>query len=266
MAKNEVAETRKGGKGVAKWDAELAKFAKEDGDREKTPVGQFISVRGGRITIGGNTLKEDSIDVVVLDFVFENDYYVGKFDPKKPRSPVCYAMAHKEDDMKPHEKSEDPQSKSCNGCKWNEFGSSKRGKGKACKNIRRLALLSADGLDADSLKTGAIQYLRVPVTSTKGWAHYAKGLSTNYGLPAFAVITTITVTPDEDDQFKVSFQMKEPLDKKLIPHALKRRGEVSEQIMFPYAGSSEDDGKGKGKGGKKDKDADDGDKKPKRKF
>jgi len=120
--------------------------------------------------------------------------------------------------MKPHRNSLTPQGGDdggCDDCPMNEWESDpKGGKGKACKEIRKLAILPVDALDLEDLGAmGGVNLaiLRVPVTSVKNWGNYVKLLSASVKRPAYGVITEIKLVPHAGSQFKVEFTPMEPI-------------------------------------------------------
>lgn len=233
--KNAVAVPRQGGALVkAKWEKEMAALAVQEAEKEVL-TGQFISIKGGVMTLAGQRLADNKVKVVVIDHIFENAYYVGKYDPDNPSPPVCFAFGREEEAMVPHDDSAEKQNDACGGCPMNAFNSDPDGgKGKACKNGRRLALLSASELTPEAIKRGEIAYLKVPPTSLKGWAYYLKALAGTYQRPAFGVVTEIGVVPDPQSQVRVTFNMVEVLDPKVVKAIMERRQEVAQQIDFPY--------------------------------
>lgn len=226
---------RKKGGALMKWDEEMARHAKEASEAEVAPAGQMISVRGGQLTVAGQEIEGNKAELIILDNIYLNTYYEGDFDADNPQAPVCFAMARKDSDLKPHEDAGKPQCEQCLGCPQNEFGTAERGKGKACKNVRRLAVISADRVSEKSIKESDIFYFHIPVTSVKGWAFYVKALAAQAQRPPFGVVTTLGVVRHDKDQFHVTFQLKEVLDQKLARAALKRRELILDQTMFPFA-------------------------------
>src|SRR5690606_25613194 len=94
----------------------------------------------------------NELEVVVVASVFANTLYADKFQPGVVSLPICYAFGDPDSDdpegtMRPHEEAEDPQSDACADCPMNQFGSAPEGRGKACKNTRRLAVMLAEDLD-----------------------------------------------------------------------------------------------------------------------
>ena len=95
---------KKGGTtALASWDAELAKFAEEAAAVEQVPSGNFISFKGGVLTVAGSPIRGNETDILVLDSVYENKMYEGKYDPENPQPPVCYAFSRTEEGLKPHD-------------------------------------------------------------------------------------------------------------------------------------------------------------------
>lgn len=231
--KTEVAVPKKGG-AVAKWDEEMARYAKEASDAEQMPGVKRISFRNGVITVNGQEVEDNKMEVVVIDSVYVNTYYVGSFDSDKPQSPVCFALGRNDKELKPHEASGKPQHEQCLGCAKNAFGTADKGKGKACKNIRRLMVISADRLNEKSIAESEVYCAEIPVTSVRGWAEYVRSLAGTVNRAPFAVVTNIGVLKDKKDQFHVTFQLKEVMDQKLARASLKRREAVMETSLFPY--------------------------------
>lgn len=229
---------------IVKWDEELARRAAlSKGMEDSVATGNFLSVRGGQMSYNGNQIEGNRMKCVVLASVLENKYYDKKFDPDSPASPVCYAFGMNDKDLKPHEKAPSKQSEKCEGCEHNEWGSSSRGRGKACKNGRRLGLLHADSLkEKDGVKNGTVIYLELPVTSVKGWASYVQGIAAVKKRPPCAVITEISVASDPKTQLKVSFKVVDDAPKELLGELLERADAVEKMIGFPYPDFSEDEG------------------------
>lgn len=222
---------------VVKWDEALAARAQMAKKAEESvSTGSFISLKSGVMSYNGNPVPGNKLDVVVVDAILENHYFDGAYDPNTPQSPSCYAFGRDEDEMSPHEKVDEPFSEKCKGCPNNEWGSADTGRGKACKNVRRLAVIPADALDggAEGVEEAAIAYLKVPVTSVKAWAGYVNQLAAA-NKPPLAFVTEISVTPDAGSQFKVNFKAKESIEDGELIGALLAKADVVEQtIAFPY--------------------------------
>jgi hypothetical protein len=237
--------------GVNKWDEELARQAQMAASIEESVIvgGNFVSTRGGRLSFNGGEVPGNKLNVIILDHILENHYYTGRFDPDTPQSPVCFAFGRTEVEMAPHEKATEPQAEACKGCPLNEFGSADTGKGKACKNIRRLALIPEDAIE--DLEGVQVAYFKVPVTSVKAWAGYIQQLANVLRRPPFAVVTEISIVPDAKTQFKVQFKLVSQIDDgDHLAALLAKKNEMAETIAFPYAPPSEEEEKVPFRGGK----------------
>lgn len=220
--------------GIMKWDDELAKYAQAASDKEQIISGQFLSVKSGQLSLAGQPIKGNEVNVVVLKDIFENTYYPGKYDPDNKAPPICYAFGDDDKAMKPHEKASDPQAASCATCKHNEWGSSDKGTGKACQNRRRLAIIPAGDLSPEAVAKAEVAYFKVPVTSGKFWGGYVKNVATLHRRPPFAVVTNLSVVPDAKTQIKVHFSMAGLVEKESLGAVLERAKEQEEGIRFPY--------------------------------
>lgn len=216
---------------------DLAKYASEISAALPVAAGDFLGTRGGRLTYKGQPVAGDRMDVVILDFIRENQYYPGIFNPDAPSSPVCYAYGNDDSTRTPHPKSAEPQSETCASCPLNQFGSSDTGKGKMCKNVIRLALVPAGALD--DLANTDVAFLKVPVTSVKAFSAYAQQIAQSLKRPPFAMVTRISLHPDPKAQFRVAFEAVEPIESPdHIGEILKKREGIV--LETPYAEFTED--------------------------
>ena len=226
---------------VVEWDKALAERAvRSKKTEEAVSVGSFISFKGGVLAYAGNPVAGNKLAVVVLDAILENKFYTGKYDPNNKQPPACYAFGRDEDDMAPHEKASDPQSETCATCPHNEWDSGEGGRGKACKNVRRLAIIPADALKngEDGVADAEVAYAELSVTSVKGWAGYVNQLAAT-NRPPLAYVTEIMVTPDAKTQFKINFKALEPVPNELLGAVLDKADKVEAMIEFPYQAASE---------------------------
>jgi len=223
------------------WQDRLKSAIKANLDQEASvQSGAFITTRAGQLQFAGSPFKDNRIDAVVVDAIIENAYYEDVFDPDNPKTPVCFAFGRDDKQMAPHEKSSKPQSETCAACPQNKFGTAEQGKGKACKNIRRLALVAAAPLTAEAVEKSEIAFLKIPVTSVKGWANYVRSLSALHELPYQCFVTAISTRPDPKSQFKIVFEANEKLPEKLQRLTFARCDAIQEEIMAPYSPPSDD--------------------------
>lgn len=205
----------------------LARYAEDDAAREVAGGGNNISIRGGKFSYQGGTLGRE-INVIILDFSHVKTFYDRDFDENNPSPPACMAVNRDGKDMEPVEGAPSKQAEACSVCPHNKFGTAERGKGKACKDGRRLAVLDAD---AEDLSEAEIAILVVPPASLKNWSGYERNLHARLKVPAIGVITKISM--DEDAEFTtLDFEVSKPLtDKKLLAMLLNRRKEAQDMLL-----------------------------------
>lgn len=238
---------------LTNYDAQLAAMAGEYVTMEESSApGEFFSLKGGQLAFAGDPIKGNRVGVIILDTVLENVYFEGEYDPETPQAPVCFAFGRTEAEMAPHDTVLDAgqmQAEDCASCRHNEWGTAKKGKGKACRNTRRLAMVAAGDFnkagefspydDIHEIIDGTLGFMKLPVTSVKAYANYVKKLGVTMKRPPCAVYTQITVVPDAKTQFKVQFSCLGLVGNDAVGEVLKKAGEVAQLIEFPYSLSAE---------------------------
>lgn len=235
------------------WEQRMAQAAEKSAKAERPVSGlSGISTKSGVLTVDEKPVPGNELDVVVLVAVHENQKFDGPYNPNAHQIPSCYAFGDPdaedpEGSMAPHEESTDKQGDDnglCANCWANAMGSDPGGgRGKACKNVRRLALITADCLEsAADIRDAEVRVLKVPTMSTKGWAMYVRQtLNEELHRPYWGVVTTIKVVPDPKSQFKITFAFKELIDfddEKF--EALERQiNVVKPQLTTPYVQMAE---------------------------
>lgn len=228
-----MAEAKKESTAVVDYMKELNALAVSTAEAEK-PSGNWISFKSGILSINGIAMKGNKAPVVVIHSIFENQLYADKYDPNNLQPPVCFAFAEKDEDLKPHPDAAQPQAASCAECPKNAWGSDPGGgKGKACKNVRRLAMISAN--DLDEISKAEVALAKLPVTSVKNWSSYANQIANVLKIPPLAVITEISTEPDAKTQFQVNFQLMDKIeDGEKIKALLGKRRDTTPLIFAPY--------------------------------
>lgn len=242
---------------LVKWDEELAKQAEVAAGMEaNTGGGQFFSLKSGILSWQDAPLPNNQMAVVILDSVLENVFYEGKYDPDTPQGPVCFAFGREEKTLAPHQIVIDAGNQQCGtsglcaGCEMNEWGSSDVGRGKACRNTRRLALIPAGTFnqagkfelfdDEEHFASTAIGFMKLPVTSVKGYASFVKQVAGALKRPPFGIVTKVKVIPDPKSQFKVVFEPIMNLPDELMGAIMQRHEEAKSTIDFPYQPNDEE--------------------------
>jgi len=232
-------------KDVANYDEMLAKLAKKATAVER-PTTSSINCKSGVLTYNKEPVPDNKLDCIIIASTHSNLYYDQKWDADNPVNPVCYAYSEDGENMKPHPKADKPQAESCDKCPMNQWNSDPEGgRGKACKNARRLALIPAGTTVAD-LPTAEIATLQLPVTSVQNWSMYVNKLSTLYNRPPLGVITTISSKPDVKTQFKLTFNTEpnKMVGNDLIAGVFKKAEEAMtliERVYEPNPEPSEED-------------------------
>ena len=174
----------------------LREELKSQSELEKAPSPMaYISIKGKKFRAGDEKLPNELYCVIVVAG-YDKTYYASPYDPDSPATPSCFA-ASIEEIAAPSNNSPEPQSASCLTCPHNVFGSAKIGKGKACKDSRRLIMYSYDKLKSE-VDFSQMAQLRVPSSSLKAFSSYVRTVSLRYGLPYLAVVTKIELDQDSD--------------------------------------------------------------------
>lgn len=250
---------------VVDWEAEMKQQAvvAAAAQRSGGGGGNFFSLKAGVLTFGDNPMPGNQMGVIILADIMENSWYDGPYDPTTPTSPKCFAFGHEEADMEPHEAVDndayfDRQHPQCSGCPHAEWGSAPIGKGKACKNVMRLALIPAGQYkgtgkgrnqtfefepydDPEHFRRAEVAFLKIPVTSVNGYAKYVKQLAADLNRPPHGVVTLIYLEAHPKYQFQVKFELMDTVDKELLPIIMPRHKAELVSIGFPYQPPQDED-------------------------
>jgi len=229
---------------LAKWDEKLAQQAAAAAEQEaSTGGGQFFSLRGGKLSLDEAPIPNNEIACIIVDSILENTHYEDEFNADDVQSPSCFAFGRSEGEMSPHEDAPAPVDESCAECPNNKFGSADRGRGKACRNRRRLALIpcgtlkrdgSFDAFDAEELKSQTVAYLGLPPTSINSFGAYVKKLASVIKRPPHAVFTKISLVDDSKTMFKLVFEDLGPVPNAALPVVMELHDAQRDVIGFPY--------------------------------
>ena len=221
----EVAEAAARAVGISSGRfAALAQQAKDAAAKERPSLSK-ISLKSGVISIGGNAVPGNKFPAVVLAAVYRNTFYAGRYDANNIVNPDCFSLSVSDEDMEPANAVHKPEHATCDGCPRAEWGSDLNGgRGKACKQTRRLVLLPASALaSVGDVQTAEMAILDIPVTSVKNYANYVNVLAASIGLPPHAAITEISAKPDAKTQFKVDFKGVGPVESDALLDAIEQR-------------------------------------------
>lgn len=220
--------------GVDNWQDKLKALAVKTAEVEK-PSGNWASFRSGIFTINGVRMKDNKVEAIMLHAAFENQFYKNKFDPNKYETPVCFALSEDGENMVPHKDSPEPQAATCDECSRAVWGTGDNGKGKACKNVRRLAFMASTDLEGDIAKAEVV-LAKIPVTSAKNYSTYASQLSNVLHIAPLQAVTEMHVVPDAATQFQVNFGFIRRIeDEGQLRALLARREDIHPLIFAPYS-------------------------------
>jgi hypothetical protein len=157
------------------------------------PSGFVISTKGKQFTLPDGSVSAGPMVAIILDWVTMNMYYSGAYNPSKPADPECWALGRDLATLGPSEGVPKKQGEDCGSCAKNEWGSATGGgKGKACKNTRRLLVIGPEGLTKDSQP----YTLTVSPTGLKHFDKYVSSLTAR-GTHPMEMLTEISFDPSE---------------------------------------------------------------------
>lgn len=245
---NYIRSTCKMSTELTKWDEELAKHAQKAAAAER-PALAAISLRGGIMSYEKQPVPGNKLSVIIVASTMQRLYYDKPFDPNKPASPICFAFHDGTDDVPwvPHEKAHAKQSDLCATCPMNEWGSDiKGGRGKACKEVRKLALIP-------NTAGKEMAMMSVPVMSVKNWSNYVNGLAASVRRPPWGVVTEVSVHPDARSQFTVKFDLVELVPEEKLGEVYAKIPLAMEALTTPYDYQNPQETMGSPQDGKKKK-------------
>ena len=206
------------------WEDKMALEAREGAALERPSI-STISLKSGMISYMGQLVPENKLECIVVASMHENVIYGGDYDPDNPQPPVCWAFSPNGNLAPIAEDVGEPISETCEDCPNMEWGSAPgKSRGKACKEIRRLALIPSTAQDLSNVE---MAMLKVPVMSVKNWSTYVNTVSSLYKRPVWGIKTIISTVPDPKSQFRVTFQAGELLPDELL-------GAVNSKIELAY--------------------------------
>lgn len=162
------------------------------------PSGRNITTANRVFNFPDGSTSADPFRAIVLDHRNINRYYTEAYNPQEPKPPKCFAINKDINEMAPDpEVVTEPQAETCADCALNKFGSAPTGKGKACRNQVRIAVVLEN-----SDETAEPMVMHLPPTALKGWASYYMKLQQHGKLP-FQVVTEIALDPNSPYQLPV---------------------------------------------------------------
>lgn len=242
---------KKPGTAMANWDEELARQAEESAAMEANAGNggqQFFSFKGGILSFDKAPIPGNQMVAIVLDSILENIWHEAEYDPDNPAPPTCFAHGRDEKTLEPHAdvvERDQQQNEVCEGCPKNLWGSAEKGRGKACKNRRRVSVIPAGTInqrsgeyelieDEEHYRTIKEAYMNLPVMSVQGYAAWVKGLKSALKRPPHGVVALIKLIPDAKSQFLVTFETLQNVPNELMAVIMERHAAAKEAITFSH--------------------------------
>lgn len=209
---------------IATIQEALKAQAAEISERTQPATGNKIQLSNSKtFELPDGTKTDGPLELVIVDFVSKNMFYTSDYDPKEITPPACFAIGIKPTQLAPSNNSPVKQSAECSGCPMNQFGTDKRGTGKACKNTRWLAVLPPD---AD--ENTPIWFLSVSPTALKGFDGYVSSIARQFNMPPISVVTSVSFDQNAD-YAKLVFGDPQPNENLAVHFA--RQVEARELLM-----------------------------------
>jgi hypothetical protein len=163
------------------------KLAAPSGDQIKVTQAKKFIFPDGRELPG-------PFDAIVVDFVSANMYYETAYNPNAIVPPKCFAIGPEPTNMSPSDSAVEKQNETCTGCWANQFHTDPNGgKGKACQNTRRLAIMDPTG---DG--TTPLMLLKVSSTAIRSFDGYVSMVEQKFKVPVRMVMTEVSFAEDKD--------------------------------------------------------------------
>ena len=157
-----------------------------------TITGNKISTNNKIFTLPNGVQTNKPLTVIVVDYRNYSVYYPGTYDPKNKVPPVCWAIASdnktSHQNLVPGNNVQNPVNPQCEGCKWAQWKTGQGGKGKACKERIRVALVPLDGLTDKT----PVWLLDVSPTGLDSFGKLVNLVKAEHGKPIMAGITKIS--------------------------------------------------------------------------
>jgi hypothetical protein len=235
MAKNEV--TEKQSTNVINWEEEMARQARAVAKTERPSINK-INFQSGVMTYMDNAVPDNKLDCIIVASAWENVYYTEKYKQGVVSPPKCFALGVPDGEDPPHMVAHDsvPDSPGpvCISCPMFKFNSDPEGgRGKACKERRRLAVIPSV-TDPEMVEKAEMAVMSIPVMSIKNWANYVNTVAIQHNRPAWGMLSRVSLVPDKKSQFKVTFESLEPLDTSFLGAISSKIPMATQALLTPY--------------------------------
>lgn len=193
-------------------------------------AGNTIGIRNSKFSYKQDVIGRSLVSIAV-DFVHAQTWFADAFDADNPTPPSCHSLSVDGEAMQPFDASPEKQADYCDGCPLDAWGSADVGRGKACSQQYKVALLAAG--PGETLADAELAILTLPPTSLKNWDTYVRMLAKDHKRPPYAVLTRFAF--DEEAEHPVlTFEVERLVDNAEDASAImERRDEAREMLMTP---------------------------------
>lgn len=184
---------------MARYRAKLAERAADLSKQISAAPSNVIRTKGRIFTLPDGTTHPGPFEAVIVDFVAFNSFFEGAYNATKPVPPVCWATGEM-DSLQPSQTAPKRQHEGpCATCPKNQWGSATNGgKGKACKNQLKLAVIPANLATADPSK---IYTLSVSPTGIKLFSAFARRVQKSLGDDALPIRVVCKISFDPNQSY-----------------------------------------------------------------
>jgi hypothetical protein len=139
------------------------------------------------------TSSDGPLDLIIVDFVYRNEYYPGAYNRKEAVAPTCFAVSPAQIALIPTTNSpkvQSPDGGPCNTCQWDKYGSSAQGEGKACKNTVFMAVMPPDATEDSQMFV-----IKTSPTGIRHINQHVAKIGRAVNLPVWGIITKLYFDP-----------------------------------------------------------------------
>ena len=88
--------------------------------KAEAPQGGFISLKGGRMSVGEVRLPGDKVNAIIVDYRKDNEFYESAYEIGKSAAPVCAAVVRPHEFQSPWRKPRPGETDETPGLTWDE--------------------------------------------------------------------------------------------------------------------------------------------------
>jgi len=207
-------------KEVAEIDAQIRQEAAALKDTLSVS-GNKLSLKDKQFKLPDGTILNGPLDIIVVDWSSQNQYYAGAYDANNISSPDCFAIGKDPKTLVPDASISAPQNGACEGCPMDAWGSG-QGNGKACKNTRQVIIRLPSRPELFTLS--------LPPTSLKAFDEAMKSIIATDAQPLQFIIP-ISLHP-EKSYAQVIWGEAQPNPEYAKDYMLKKNGTTGELLAL----------------------------------